>query len=104
MGLSANPSLPPIGGYSRDDLERMRYALMRDGGDPAMLGRISEVIGMRPANEERAGYDPEQVLLRPTPQKAQGMGNYRETQLKDQISRIVGARQQLLDALSPPKR
>jgi hypothetical protein len=97
MGISAQPTLPPVGGYTRDDLERLRYQLLRSGEDPAMMGRVAEVIGMRPADEPRVGYDDGAAP------KSQGMGNYRETQLQQQIGRITGARQQLLDALTPKR-
>ena len=62
MGRSVQPNLPPVGGYSREDLERMRFALAQSGADPAMLGRIDEVIALR-----RAGEPP--LMLQPTSAK-----------------------------------
>jgi hypothetical protein len=65
LGRSFTPQLPAVGGYSRADLERMRFALMQSGGDPGKLQRIMEVMAMRRAD---AGDPP--VMLRPTPAKA----------------------------------
>jgi hypothetical protein len=47
LGRSMQPTLPQVGGYSRQDLERMRFALMQSGADPGMLQRIDQVIAMR---------------------------------------------------------
>jgi len=40
---SFDPALPAVGGYSRQDLERMRFALMQSGDDPGMLARINQI-------------------------------------------------------------
>lgn len=63
LGRSREPNLPPVGGYSREDLERMRFTLAQSGADPAMLQRIDEVIARRRAVEPP-------LMLQPTPAKA----------------------------------
>lgn len=88
LGRSFAPQLPPTGGYSAADLERMRFALMQSGGDPAMLGRINEVLAMR--RDAPSGAPPQ--LLRPTPQKQSRIGRA--------VDSAAQARQNLLDALS----
>lgn len=47
LGRAFAPQLPAVGGYDAADLERMRFLLMQSGADPAMLGRINEVMSMR---------------------------------------------------------
>jgi hypothetical protein len=88
LGRTVNPSMPAQGGYTRDDLERMRFALSQSGADPAMLQRVETIIGMR-----RDGAMPVQPqMLRPSAAK--------QNRLKRTVSGAVNARQSLLDALS----
>jgi len=71
---SFDPALPPVGGYSPEDLERMRFALMQSGMDPAMLGRIQQVMAMRGGSNQPTAVDLEAQLLRPTQRKRAAVG------------------------------
>jgi hypothetical protein len=70
LGRSFAPQLPAVGGYTDADLERMRFALMQSGTDPAMLGRIRTVMAMRGLDAPTL----EAQLLRPTPAKKNAEG------------------------------
>lgn len=89
FGRSFAPQLPPVGGYSRADLERMRFALVQSGADPSRLARINEVIAMREADAAPANP---LMLLRPTPQK--------QGRISRGVNSVLQGRQNLLDALS----
>jgi hypothetical protein len=60
---SFDQALPAVGGYTDADLERMMFSLRQSGADPAMLGRIQQVMAMRRGSEPP-------LMLRPTPGKA----------------------------------
>jgi hypothetical protein len=65
LGVSANPQIPPVGGYSDQNLTDMGMHLDRTGLDPAMLNRVQEVI----SNRRIAAQMPEELesqMLGPT--------------------------------------
>jgi hypothetical protein len=72
LGMSLQPQLPAVGGYSNADLERMRFQLMQSGADPAMLDRIRTVMAMRGLDMRTP--DMEAQLLRETPKSKNAVG------------------------------
>lgn len=89
FGLSAEPTLPAVGGYSDTDLERMRLALAQSGVEPDKLARIDEIRARR----KGAPVDAAMMLLRPTPAKVQGV----------QRSADINPFGVLSDVLAPPQ-
>jgi hypothetical protein len=64
FGRSLATQLPPVVGYSRADLERLRFALKQSGADPALLDRVRQVMAARELNVPTPA--PEIVLLNPS--------------------------------------